>query len=149
MSPLEHYLKQFGTISVSNVTQVGTRFYSVIEAIEETRKKIQDRPFSMGLFLGEQKRDFQPSAALLEIIAKQTEKKIAVNTKSEWLFVCGRDIFEPGILTIDKLQDLKQSELILVQNEHDENLGLGRVQSKDGKIMIKNVFDRGSFLRRE
>ena len=81
------------------------------------------------------------------MVAKKTDRKIFVNRKTAWLFLCGRDIFGRGIVK----SNVKKG-LALVQNEADENLGYGEIIADLGnkdKVVAKNLFDRGNFLRRE
>jgi len=56
------------------------------------------------------------------------------------MFLCGRDAFADNIVKANV-----NSGLVLVQNEKDENLGLGILNEKG----IRNILDRGDFLRRE
>jgi len=73
---------------------------------------------------------------------------VFVDKKGEWLFLCGRDLMKGSIEKAHATDGL-----VLVQNQNDENIGLGRVlvvlsdrsQRKD-KIVIKNVKNRGEFL---
>jgi ribosome biogenesis protein Nip4 len=37
--------------------------------------------------------------------------------------------------------------LVLVQNNLDENLGLGRITQEKGQTILKNILDRGNYLR--
>lgn len=92
-----------------------------------------------GLVLGHKKNNFKPSLYLLELIAKDSSKKIVINSKAEWLFLCGRDVFKDSILKKNA------TEFCLVQNEKDENLGFGLIKGN----LVKNMLDRGDFLRRE
>lgn len=117
--------------------------------IEYIRKDIYEKTFlkevngrieSKGAYLGTQKKSFEPSLYLLERISKVSKNKVFVNKESEWLFLCGRDVFEKNILKNDATK-----HIFLVQNENDENLGLGMFT----RGMVKNLMDRGDFLRRE
>lgn len=104
---------------------------------------------SAGIPLGLAKENFLPSIALLEIISKKSRKKIVINEKAEWLFLCGRDVFGNSVLSH---ADQKKGDLTLVQNEKDENLGYGKVLesvSDSDHVVVKNLLDRGDFLRRE
>lgn len=107
-------------------------------------KHIPLQPFSPGPLLGTKKKEFKPSVYLLELLSKKSSNKIFVNPKIEWLFLCGRDVFEDSVM-----KDESTSNTFLVQNERDENLGLGRKIKKGRQTLIKNVLDRGDFLRRE
>ena len=61
--------------------------------------------------------------------------------------MCGRDIFDESI--VSEIPKELIGKHVLVQNENDENLGLGIVKVGGSRITIKNVIDRGDFLRRE
>jgi ribosome biogenesis protein Nip4 len=69
-----------------------------------------------------------------------------VNRETGWLFVCGRDVFEES--TLKKEGEFEEGVLSLVMLE-GSCLGYGRVESFQGKRILKNVFDIGDFLRRE
>jgi hypothetical protein len=81
-----------------------------------------DGLFGVGIFLGEEKKYFEPSPALIELIAgKVTEHKAIVDEKAAWLFLCGRDIFDKGV---KEKGTATNKGYLLVQNEEGENLGL-------------------------
>ncbi|MBC7130757.1 hypothetical protein H5T51_06020, partial [Candidatus Bathyarchaeota archaeon] len=71
----------------------------------ELKKLIQEigiKPIYAGVYLGSQKQKrFVPSFPLLFMIADKAEKKVFLNDKAAWLFVCGRDIFSEGILHVE------------------------------------------------
>lgn len=98
----------------------------------------------LGLPLGRENRFFEPSLFLLELLSKKTKNKVFVNSQAEWFFLCGRDIFPENII-----RNKSKEKIFLVQNEKDENLGLGMNTKSKGKKIIKNLIDRGNFLRRE
>jgi ribosome biogenesis protein Nip4 len=107
-----------------------------------------------GIYLGKVKNGkFFPSFNLLTMIAKGEANKVTVNRKAAWLFICGRDIFRTGIVTLRGSR--KKGDPTLVLNEFNECLGFGRLvcnlvgTAKKGEIAIKNVSDVGDFLRRE
>jgi len=109
-----------------------------------TDLKIEQTPLIEGLPLGREDNFFKPSLFLLELISKQTKNKIFINANAEWLFLCGRDIF---LESIEK--NNSKNKIFLVQNNKDENLGLGMKTKHKGKTIVKNLIDRGDFLRRE
>ncbi len=115
------------------------------ELIEAVRREKGIFPAHAGIFLGKEKKGrFEPSLALLEILAPHSQKKAIIDEKGAWLFICGRDVFKEGVLSDPSLEP---GELVLVQNQQDENLGYGRICS--GTVRILNLLDRGDFLRRE
>ena len=137
---IKKFLDKFG-FKIDSV-KYGKKHYLVDDSLD-----VDLIPKSIGVFLGEESKEFKPSLALLELIAKKSDRKIFIDDKAEWLFLCGRDLFGKSI----KKANVSEG-LLLVQNLRDENLGLGKVVNnlkiKD-KVVVKNVIDRGDFLRRE
>jgi len=136
---LTEFVKALGGTMPDHVIQLGRRFYNVQPEQNTLRENIANDVYSCGTPLGEQKKTFQPSLALLDHIAKTTERKIIINKKSAWLFLCGRDVFKTGITKTGP------EGLVIVQNKHRETLGYGIHQKGE----IKNLLDKGHFLRRE
>jgi len=101
-------------------------------------------PLMKGISLGKQDKVFMPSLYLLELLSKESNNKVFINKKAEWLFLCGRDVFPESVL-----KSKTKNTIFLVQSELDENLGLGMKTKHKGKSIIKNLMDRGDFLRRE
>ncbi len=106
-----------------------------------------------GTYLGKVKNGkFFPSFTLLAILARGEANKIVVDKKAAWLFICGRDIFQRGILAVRGSR--KKGDHALVLNEFGECLGFGRIVQLDGEakkaeVAVKNILDVGDFLRRE
>ncbi|MFC1697555.1 hypothetical protein ACFL1H_04440 [Nanoarchaeota archaeon] len=138
--------KKFDYIKIKNkYFEKDERLMSVVNAIKD-RSKRSDFPLAIGKFLGHMNgKKFVPSSILLDKLASKSKRKVVINSDGEWLYICGRDIFK------DNIQKLQTKEgLVLVQNENDENLGLGKVTKESkSKIAIKNLLDKGDFLRRE
>ncbi len=111
--------------------------------------------FHAGTYLGKiEKGNFVPSFDLLAMIAKsQKANKVFVNEKTEWLFICGRNILKQGIRQTNGSR--RKGSYVLVLNEHSECLGFGKIANDldktNGKqdIAVRNVLDIGDFLRRE
>ena len=147
MNPLEEFAKNFTDKDIICL-QARNYFFIADEELKNAKGRINQEPFSVGLFLGEMKKNrFVPSAAILDAVSRLSDKKIFVNRKTAWLFLCGRDIFGRGIVK----SNVKKG-VVLVQNEMDENLGYGEIiadLSLKDKVVVKNLFDRGDFLRRE
>ena len=119
---------------------------------EEIGKTEMGDFFYAGSFLGEKRnREFMPSFELLRLITEKRANKITIDKKTEWLFICGRDIFRRGIEQV--LGSGKEGDHVLVLNGHGECLGFGKVVSDLGKkkngVVVKNILDIGDFLRRE
>lgn len=108
--------------------------------------------FYAGTYLGKVKEGrFFPSVSLLEFIARKEANKVTVDKKTEWLFICGRDIFAQGIVKV--VGSGKKDDYTLVLNLHGECLGFGRIlcnlNGKRQGLAIENMLDIGDFLRRE
>lgn len=121
---------------------------------ENLKSHLQKDYYSIGVYLGKTKGGrFFPSFNLLAMMARGRVRKIVVNKKTEWLFICGRDVFKRGMLrTTDSM---KKGAYTLVVNQYGECLGFGRVLCNlDGevdkqKVIVRNTSDIGDFLRRE
>ena len=140
----EAFCRMF-TDKIPEATPQGERWYLMTKDVRAFTSGEQRKPHAQGLSLGMGRNDFVPSLALLRILAETSNNKAVVtDAKAEWLFVCGRDVFSEYFTT-------KISEgFVLVQNAHDENLGLGKLmQDKRGGPLLKNILDRGNYLRHD
>ena len=146
MEKIKNFIENFCSlekIDFNSIHKVGRKYFYFNKQILDLKNRINKGIFSAGLFLGEDRQEFKPSLALLEMLSSHSTKKIFVNKEAEWLFTCGRDVFQKSIIKLDV-----DSGLVLVQNEQDENLGYGRI-IKGNKIFIKNILDKGNYLRCE
>jgi ribosome biogenesis protein Nip4 len=144
---IDDFTKQFTDKKFDHVKQ-GDGYFTASKDVERTAeaitKKMGQQPAAVGLPLGKEDRGFRPSLFLLEELSKISSNKIFINDKAEWLFLCGRDVFEESIV-----RDETTGDIFLVQNERDENLGYAERVGHGHKILLKNLMDRGDFLRRE
>ncbi len=149
LTAFEAFCAEFGVdaADLGHVVSIGRRHYLINdEKQEELLLKLKQSVFAAGVFLGEEKRRFEPSAALLELISSRTkEHKAVVDEKAAWLFLCDRDILTKGVV---KLAEPTESGYLLVQDQRDENLGFGLANQRKN-VAVKNILDRGNFLRRE
>jgi ribosome biogenesis protein Nip4 len=129
----------------------GGRFFLLNEALLGISRK---NFYYAGQNLGKVKNGkFFPSFNLLMMLAKGRANKIVVNKKAAWLFICGRDIFRTGILSVHGTR--RKGDHVLVLNEFGDCLGFGRIvtslvgAAKKDEVSVKNVSDLGDFLRRE
>ena len=107
----------------------------------------QRSAFAAGIYLGTQGRQgFIPGFQLLDALMPLTERKVILKEKASWLFVCGRDALPKGVEKAP--EGLKDGDLVLLENSRGECLGLGEWRA-DKKLAVRNVLDRGDFLRRE
>ena len=130
--------------------QMGNEFFLVEPGLAELNKKLGKRLVCIGTFLGRVgAKHFIPSVWLLEQLAKVAEKKVFVNEKGEWLFVCGRNLWGANVERTEG--ELRKGDLAFVFNRHDECLGYGAIVS--GKLakraFLDRIFDIGDLIRRE
>jgi ribosome biogenesis protein Nip4 len=107
-----------------------------------------------GIYLGKVKNArFFPSFNLLAMLARGKANKVVVDRKAAWLFICGRDVFRRGVLTVHGSQ--RKGDYALVMNEFGECLGFGKILRsldaavKGAEVVVQNISDVGDFLRRE
>ena len=142
MNDINDFTKKFTKERISNVVKVNRNFFQVNEELMNFKSKIRQEPFALGTYLGSGK-PFHPSVALLDWLDKRTENYVIIDKKAAWLFLCGRDVFADSVIK----QNINDGKLVLVKNENEEVLGLGEMTGR--KVSIKNLLDKGDFLRRE
>ena len=129
--------------------ETGGRYF----LLNKNLKTIAPRSFFYaGKYLGKVKSEkFFPSFNLLAILTETEANKVLVNEKAAWLFICGRDIFGGGIVSVQGSR--REGDFTLVLNEFEECLGFGRIVGdlgpRDAKVVVQNISDVGDFLRRE
>jgi ribosome biogenesis protein Nip4 len=144
---LRAFVKNFSSHPIDNIEKIGRNNFLATSSLLETKRRINKDTFSIGLFLGETKDRFYPSPAFVDIISRLEDadnRKIFVNKKAEWLFLCGRNILMESI--VRNPRSLKEG-FVLVQNENDENLGYGIFHQQGKDTVIKNLLDKGKYLR--
>lgn len=155
MKSITDFVRHFGvnlSLDERFIVKKANRYFLLNEKL---RSLAADDFFYAGTCLGKVRgRIFFPSFSLLAII---TERKhvntVVVDDKTEWLFICGRDVFFRGIKKVT--ETVKKGELTLVLNRHGECLGFGKIiqdlEKEHGKqkVAVKNISDIGDFLRRE
>jgi len=149
-----NFIAQFGIDVALNpelIVEKSGRYYLVNASLKSL---VNQNFFSAGLFLGKAKEGkFFPSFNLLSMLAKKDARRIIVEAKTAWLFICGRDIIAKSIVRV--FGSTKRNTNVLVLNEFGDCLGFGRIignlSSKDrsDEIAVRNVSDIGDFLRRE
>lgn len=137
---LATFIKTFTdqALPLEGVLELHKRIYLPHASAQLLIARAQEQPISAGLLLGTIKKNFTPSLALLRMIAPHTDKKILLNEKSAWLFVCGRDIFLKSITNGNT-----EAKLVIVEDEHKQVLGLAKKQ----KDMYTNVMHAGELLK--
>jgi len=146
---LNEFVMQFTDVGPdeNQIVRIGRNYYLADKDVAALRDSIKHDAFSLGIYLGEEKNPFQPTPALIDIISKlpgSDKKKIFVNKKAEWLFLCARNILEQSIM---KNPNNIREGLVLVQNEIDENLGYGVFKQEGKDLVIRNLLDKGKYLR--
>ncbi len=142
-------LKAKLTLDPDLVLETGGRYF----LLNKNLKTIAPRSFFYaGRYLGNLKDEkFFPSFNLLAILAETEANKVVANEKAAWLFICGRDIFGGGIVSVQGSR--REGDFTLILNEFEECLGFGRIVrdlgATDAKVVVQNISDVGDFLRRE
>jgi ribosome biogenesis protein Nip4 len=142
----QKFTSQFTDKTMDNVHRIGRNFYLAEKNLLDIKSGVKRDVFALGTYLGEEKMGFSASPALIDMLSKLPEsdsKKISINKKAEWLFLCGRNILSDSII---KNQHNLSEGLVFVQNEHGENLGYGMFKKED-TLIIKHILDKGKYLR--
>ncbi len=134
----------------SKIVKIGKNYYFADESLKHVREKIKRDVFSLGVFIGQDSgKHFDPSPALIDMLAKMDKsgnRKIYIASKVEGLFLYGRNILKDSISRNPNNID---SGYVFVQNEQDENLGFGIFQQQGEQVIVKNLLDKGFYLRKE
>jgi ribosome biogenesis protein Nip4 len=152
MKLISDFVGRFGAKVSLDETLIVKRQHRYFLLNENLRRFTSNDFFYGGTYLGKTKHGkFFPSFSLLDLITGKNVNSIVVDKKTEWLFICGRDIFKQGITKA--LGSRKKGNYTLILNSHGECLGFGRIlHNLDGKKAdpaVQNVLDIGDFLRRE
>jgi ribosome biogenesis protein Nip4 len=149
---IDEFISKFTEQKLLHIVKIGRAYYHVLP---ELRKRMEKADSSLGreaqyagVFLGEEKgKRFMPSIALLDTIGRATHRWVMIDDKAEWLFLCGRDVFAGSVMKANV-----KSGMVIVCNRRKEVLGYGRIAGdieKKDKVYVRNLLDRGDFLRRE
>ena len=127
----------------------------VTDTIEEVMVQMM-HPYSLGLAIGELKKQFIPSIAGADLFARYGERNkfyIIVSDKAEKLVLYGRDIMGESI--VEASDALDENELIIVLNTMFEAIAVGRTRFKGrslfqkGRVTVTTIADAGYYLREE
>jgi ribosome biogenesis protein Nip4 len=142
MKPFIEQFTEQPLIDEAHTRRIGNDFFLVSPDVAKTLQRIRLPALYAGAYLGRMtEKTATPGLDLLQILAKTDAKKVWLNEKGAWLFVCKRPALAQSILKTDA----KPNELVLVMNEHDECIGYGLFDGKN----VKHYYDIGDFLRRE
>ena len=152
IKPIDDFASRLGTKISLDETLIMNKQGRYFLLNENLKQLASTDFFYAGTYLGKAKDGkFFPSFNLLDIIAQKKANKVIVDKKTEWLFICGRDIFKQGITKV--MGSTKRGDHVLVLNAHGECLGFGKIQcnldGKKGRLAVENILDIGDFLRRE
>jgi 60S ribosome subunit biogenesis protein NIP7 len=113
-------------------------------------------PYSLGLAIGELRKQFIPSIAGADLFArfgKRNKFYIVVSEKAEKLVLYGRDIMGESI---EKASDtLGENELVILLNTSHEAIAIGRTRFsgssllQKGRVTVTTLADAGYYLREE
>lgn len=127
----------------------------VNDKIEELMASII-HPYSLGLAIGELRKQFIPSIAGADLFArfgKRNKFYIVVSEKAEKLVLYGRDIMGESI---EKASDtLGENELVILLNTSHEAIAIGRTRFsggsllQKGRVTVTTLADAGYYLREE
>jgi ribosome biogenesis protein Nip4 len=150
MGSFEEFCQRLGG-QIDNVVVIGKRYFYDPEGLLTIARTHNWDPFSVGLYLGEVKRDFIPTSACIDLLGRSSERKVVVNEKAAWLYLCNRDILMFGVVIPGEFE---RDDLVFVVDSRENVLGYGRVFTKfnskmKNKIYVKHILDKGEYLRRE
>jgi ribosome biogenesis protein Nip4 len=146
------FASQFGAkiaLKSDFVVEKAQRYYLVNPRLKQIA---QNEYYYAGLYLGKVKNGvFFPSFNLLRMLTDVATNKVVVDKKTAWLFICGRDIFQKGIVKVQGSR--RKGDATLILNEYNECLGFGRISGglneDETNVAVRNILDVGDFLRRE
>ena len=92
-----------------NIMMINNKRFILRSNITRNLRNRKDLIYA-GRYLGKDKRRFEPSSILLQsFVDEESIRKVSVDRKSAWLFVCGNDLFEEHLRPIN-------SEMLLGEN---------------------------------
>ena len=152
IKPLDEFVKRFRTRIVLDETLLVEKEGKYYLLNKKLRKRISSDFLYAGTYLGKTRhKEFVPSFPLLNMIAKTDASKAYVDEKTEWLFICGRDVFKRGIKKTTGTAG--RGDYTLVMNLRGECLGFGQFlvdfTKERESVAVQNLLDLGDFLRRE
>lgn len=128
----------------------------VTERMEELMMIHAMQPYSLGLAIGELKKQFIPSIAGADLFARYGKRNkfyIVVGDKAEKLVLYGRDIMGESIAEASDALD--ENELVIVLNTASDAIAVGRTRFagsllfQKGRVTVTTIADAGYYLREE
>jgi ribosome biogenesis protein Nip4 len=147
----EEFCQLFTEERLPHVVKIGRRYFADPDNLLAYTEEHKMDPFSVGLYLGEERATFQPTSALIDMLAKHTDRRVVVSAKAAWLFLCGRDVLMDGAI---RPGEHPNGAYVIVTDSGERVLGFGRVLGRfdprmHNKIYVKHLLDKGEYLRRE
>jgi ribosome biogenesis protein Nip4 len=128
----------------------------VNNTIEELMMADKVDPYSLGLVIGELRKQFIPSMAGADLFARYGKRNkfyIVVNEKAEKLALYGRDIMGESI--VEASDTLAENDLVILLNTSLEAVAIGRTRFcgsslfQKGRATVTTIADAGYYLREE
>jgi ribosome biogenesis protein Nip4 len=149
MKELLEFLKKIGaTVQFKNeeIIKINNKRFVINTSLLNSIYN-RSRLVYVGTFLGRTKKDWEPSTILLEQVSKDEKtNKIWIDDDAAWLFVCGRDIFLERV--VGSSPPIFEGSYYLIMNNNG-CLGFVKVEFDEDRLILRNKFDIGDFLRRE
>lgn len=145
---MNEFCAQFGVAPPQSVT-VGKRHF--LDPCRVATRIPDWDIFSLGIYLGEERRGFRPTSAFIDLVARKVDRRVVLSDKAVWLFLCGRDVLMEGVMKTD---EYGKNELAIISDFEGNTLGYGRIKAafeprKRSVAYVKNLLDKGEYLRRE
>ncbi|MFA6088306.1 MAG: hypothetical protein WC755_00450 [Candidatus Woesearchaeota archaeon] len=160
MDIFNDFVSLFTDKKFENVIRIRNNFFQITEEqnkiLATLKAKRIKNPEFIGEFLGTvivYKKRFEPSITLIKKLSKMTDRKVTVNEKGEFLFLCGRNLLRQSV--IGYTDTVKKNGMVIVCDHEGLCLGYGRLlvyfdnRLSAEDVVVKNLLDLGDFLRRE
>ncbi|MFH1787129.1 MAG: hypothetical protein ABH829_05780 [archaeon] len=130
-------MKHFGTLFLEGKKIIIAKgrwneIYAVDEKLYAVYKRMRRQPYSLGLQIGEGKRELKPALP----IAKYCRNKMSIRSSQENHITYGGD-------PAQEVKGVLDGDFVVMVNGRDEPLGYGKVQ----RNRVKNIKDIGWYLR--
>lgn len=145
---LTEFIKKFTDAKIiEEPVKIGHEYFLITQELKKIIAQIKTKTSFAGIPLcAERGKNFAPSLYLLKKLSKYSTKKITVDSKGEWMFICRKDVFSKSAT---KVGECKVDDYVLVENQHSECIGYGKFVGEGKGIIVEHLFDIGDFLRRE
>jgi 60S ribosome subunit biogenesis protein NIP7 len=141
------------------VTQKDDAKKVLVWLVNDTIEKLMiqmTHPYSLGLAIGELRKEFVPTIAGADLFARYGKRNkfyIVINEKAEKLVLYGRDIM--GESVVEASNALAENELVILLNTSFDAIAIGRTRFsgsfllEKGKVTVTTITDAGYYLREE